>query len=403
MSPDTTVPGPAALDSAATAPAGPETAAVRDAALPDPASPNSAVPAGFTAEPLRIPSSLDDVAAAAFHEMTDLRNAVTRDTYRNDDFVLPAEVLLPGYEPSGYERRDGRLIREHGRLMGRVLFDFPLTEDVEMAKMMLEIHPDARGRGLGAAAYEVGELAVRDAGRSEIRTWVVHREVAGPRIPSPSGVGDIPALDPAAQMLLRRGFELGQVERMSVLELGVEHDDALRGLRDGAREVAGADYRCVSWSYPTPDEFIDGYAVLKARMSTDAPQGDLAEEEQVWDAKRVREELEATAIARGDSVLVGAVQHVPTGELVAFSELQRMDDGTRRADQEDTLVVREHRGNRLGTLVKAENLLAWRELHPDVERVYTYNAEENRPMLNVNEALGFRPFVSEGAWRKVLV
>lgn len=361
-----------------------------------------AAPDGFTAEPLLIPMSLDAPSAEAFHEMTALRNVVSRDTYRNEDFVFPSEVLLPGYKPSEYERREGRLIREHGRLIGRVLFDLPITEDVHMAKMMLEIHPDARGRGFGAAAYEVGERAVREAGRSEIRAWVVHREVDGPRIPSPTGVGDIPALDPAAQMLLRRGFELGQVERMSVLELGGQHDAALEALRSESREAAGGDYRYVSWAYPTPDEYVDGYAKLKARMSTDAPQGDLAEDEQQWDAKRVRDELEGTAIARGDVVLVGAIQHVPSGELVAFTELQRLADGTKRADQEDTLVLKEHRGNRLGMLVKAENLLAWRQLSPDTERVYTYNAEENRPMLGVNEALGFRPFVSEGAWRKVL-
>lgn len=361
-----------------------------------------AAPDGFTAEPLLIPMSLDAPSAEAFHEMTALRNVVSRDTYRNEDFVFPSEVLLPGYKPSEYERREGRLIREHGRLIGRVLFDLPITEDVHMAKMMLEIHPDARGRGFGAAAYEVGERAVRAAGRSEIRAWVVHREVDGPRIPSPTGVGDIPALDPAAQMLLRRGFELGQVERMSVLELGGQHDAALEALRSESREAAGGDYRYVSWAYPTPDEYVDGYAKLKARMSTDAPQGDLAEDEQQWDAKRVRDELEGTAIARGDVVLVGAIQHVPSGELVAFTELQRLADGTKRADQEDTLVLKEHRGNRLGMLVKAENLLAWRQLSPDTERVYTYNAEENRPMLGVNEALGFRPFVSEGAWRKVL-
>ena len=361
-----------------------------------------AAPDGFTAEPLLIPMSLDAPSAEAFHEMTALRNVVSRDTYRNEDFVFPSEVLLPGYKPSEYERREGRLIREHGRLIGRVLFDLPITEDVHMAKMMLEIHPDARGRGFGAAAYEVRERAVREAGRSEIRAWVVHREVDGPRIPSPTGVGDIPALDPAAQMLLRRGFELGQVERMSVLELGGQHDAALEALRSESREAAGGDYRYVSWAYPTPDEYVDGYAKLKARMSTDAPQGDLAEDEQQWDAKRVRDELEGTAIARGDVVLVGAIQHVPSGELVAFTELQRLADGTKRADQEDTLVLKEHRGNRLGMLVKAENLLAWRQLSPDTERVYTYNAEENRPMLGVNEALGFRPFVSEGAWRKVL-
>ncbi|WP_424467925.1 GNAT family N-acetyltransferase [Pseudoclavibacter helvolus] len=361
-----------------------------------------ATPAGFTAEPLTIPTSLGDDSAEPFRQMTELRNAVARDTYRGNDFVLPAEVLLPGFAPSEYERRDGRLIREHGHLVGRVLFDFPLTEDLEMAKMMLEIHPDARGRGLGAAAYDVGERVVRDAGRTDIRMWVVHREVEGPRIPSPTGVGDVPALDPAAQMLVQRGFELGQVERMSVLELGGAHDDELRALRDEARAIAGGDYRYVSWSYPTPDEYVDGYARLKARMSTDAPQGELVEDEQEWDAKRVRDELEATSIARGDQVLVGAIEHVPSGELVAFTELQRLDDGTRRADQEDTLVLREHRGHRLGLLVKAENLLAWREVSPETERVYTYNAEENRPMLNVNEALGFRVFLSEGAWRKVL-
>ena len=54
-------------------------------------------PDGFTAEPLPIPASLDDASAGPFHEMTALRNAVARDTYASDDFVLPAEVLLPGY------------------------------------------------------------------------------------------------------------------------------------------------------------------------------------------------------------------------------------------------------------------------------------------------------------------
>ena len=119
-----------------------------------------------------------------------------------------------------------------------------------------------------------------------------------------------------------------------------------------------------------------------------------------WDVERVREH-DARIAESGRTLLTAAAEHVPTGSLVAFSELV-LSDGKPLATQEDTLVLKEHRGHKLGTLVKCAGLLSWRDVAPASARVITYNAEENRPMLDINEAIGFAPIAYVGAWKKVL-
>jgi hypothetical protein len=53
-------------------------------------------------------------------------------------------------------------------------------------------------------------------------------------------------------------------------------------------------------------------------------------------------------------------------------------------------------------LVKAGNLQQLRRYRPEAGVVVTFNAEENRPMLQVNEDLGFVPAGYFGDWKKVL-
>ena len=148
-------------------------------------------------------------------------------------------------------------------------------------------------------------------------------------------------------------------------------------------------------------EYVDGYAWMKSRMVTDAPSAGLEFDEETWDAARIAEH-DSKYTDSGRTIQVTAAQHIATGELCAFNELVVGKDRTEASHQEDTLVLKEHRGHKLGTLVKCAGLLSWRDIAPDSPRVITYNAEENRPMLDINEAIGFVPISYEGAWKKVL-
>ena len=140
---------------------------------------------------------------------------------------------------------------------------------------------------------------------------------------------------------------------------------------------------------------------MKSRMSTDTPMGALEFDEETWDAARVAEH-DAKYLQGGVTVQVTAAQHIATGEMCGFNELTIVTDMTAATHQEDTLVLSDHRGHKLGLLVKCAGLLSWREVAPDSPRVLTYNAEENRPMLDINEAIGFLPRAYIGAWKKVL-
>jgi hypothetical protein len=56
-----------------------------------------------------------------------------------------------------------------------------------------------------------------------------------------------------------------------------------------------------------------------------------------------------------------------------------------------------------GLALKIANLRALRAELPAVERISTWNAQENGPMLRVNRDLGFEVVGSDTEWQKRLV
>jgi len=290
------------------------------------------------------------------------------------------------------------VIRLGDEVIGRAGLDLPQIDGSKIGYWIVEILREHHSQGIGTAAYEMIEHAARDHGRTVLQSWAAHPEAEGPRLAAPTGFGEIPD-DHAARWYRRLGYRLEQIERRSDFDLTADtaHLDAMLA----AAERAAAGYHVVQWTLPTPAEHADGYGWVKSRMSTDAPAGALEFDEETWDAARIAQH-DQRYLDGGQLMLVTVAVDDATGTVVAFNELVLPSDPTRPTGQEDTLVLKEHRGHRLGTLVKCAGIRAWRGIAPLSPKIITYNAEENRPMLDINEAIGFVPVMYEGAWKKVL-
>lgn len=330
-----------------------------------------------------------------YNEMT--RRAFTH-LLGDDDLVDSAAALAVAYASQTVRRKALVIALDGDDVVGGTYLRMPLKDNTHVAEGDFEVDPRSDPAVVIPALWSGMQEVLRAEGRSTVQVWSSHRadpdvEHLTPR----TGVGRLPR-DRSADTLRELGMVLEQVERHSVLEVAPALDVAEDAV-PAAREVAGTAYRTLSWAGPTPEEHLDGMAALMARMSTDAPSGELDLDPEVWDAARVAERDRATT-AMGRLSLTTAAQHVGTGELVAYTVIDTPRDKPRVSYQEDTLVRADHRGHRLGMLVKALNLLALREHAPAVQRVHTWNAGENAHMLAINVALGFRERSAVGGWQR---
>jgi len=125
------------------------------------------------------------------------------------------------------------------------------------------------------------------------------------------------------------------------------------------------------------------------------------EQDMVFDGGILRAAEEVT-MAQGRRTVVTAVEHLGTGALVGLTTISVLAHRPDVVFQDDTLVLQEHRGNKLGLLIKVSNMERLTEQFPDARVIYTWNAPENRYLLTVNKQLGFTTAGVTGIWEKEL-
>ena len=194
------------------------------------------------------------------------------------------------------------------------------------------------------------------------------------------------------------GAKAGLVEVQRVLELGRLEQGKLARLR-GPAELAAAGYSLESWAGPIPEDFIEQMAALYNAMG-DAPRDpEIAHAE--WDAQRIREGVNDMRPRYGLHSYTVVARHDDTGELAALSEMAVDPANPGWGFQMNTVVIRKHRGHRLGLLAKIAMMELLATTEPQLERISTWNAESNEHMIAINEAMGYAVFGPPTTWSRL--
>jgi GNAT superfamily N-acetyltransferase len=330
----------------------------------------------------------DPTDEAAFRAWYETFNVCQRHTWPDDPGWQFGEMRARALDPGKAWRLEHRALRDDaGDVVAVSRLELSLLDNLHLAGVTtVSVRPDHRRRGYGTALLrDAEELAAADG-----RTLVVVN------VDEPIRSDDE---SPSRAFALRHGYSRAQLDLRR--DLAVPVDEERLAALEAACAPHAAGYRFVAWRDRVPEEYLADRVLLARRMSTDAPQGDLTLEEESWDGARVRD-AEALLIRQGRTFLAVGAVHEETGRMVAFTELGIPLAVPQRAYQWDTLVLKEHRGRRLGILAKLANLRALAAASPATTLVSTWNADDNAPMIAVNEALGCVVAGTFSSWQKQL-
>jgi ADP-ribose pyrophosphatase YjhB (NUDIX family)/GNAT superfamily N-acetyltransferase len=286
-------------------------------------------------------------------------------------------ALTVGRETLGYSLRHPSPVKqripvaafEDDRVLGAMLFEYRRTDNLDTVEVEIDVPPAHRRRGIGTALWQ----------------WAVTRAAQLGRTIFQAELGVVAEPWPGALFAARLGFTVEHVEEHLVVDLPF---DALRleELRESVGRLEG--YRLTSWAGICPPEHQQAYADLHTAMDQDVPTGGMTREAVPWTVDKLQ--ASEQRIDRNYLALV-TLAHTLAGEPAGYTLIYLPRANTEHAQQDDTLVLRDHRGHRLGAHLKLANLAQLAEHRSTQRLLHTWTALSNGPMRKINQAFGFRP------------
>jgi len=257
--------------------------------------------------------------------------------------------------------------------LGRIEYD--LKQNTDKAYLNVQVLPGWRRLGLGR------RLAGRLAQEALALGRTVYTAATSTRTP---------AARPFAGAL---GARAALPMRVSELQLP-KLDHFL--LHAWVTRPDGDPYRLRRYELVPPEDLARVAKVYDV-MNT-APRGEMDFDDWLTTPESVEKRQQGFA-AIGGRTLLYVVEHVPSGDFVAFSQVGWTPDRAALVQQWGTGVRPDHQGRGLGKWAKAAVLLDLPAHNPQATRIRTGNADENAAMLGINVALGFEPTFNRTEWQ----
>ncbi|MBA3781672.1 MAG: GNAT family N-acetyltransferase [Nocardioides sp.] len=282
-------------------------------------------------------------------------------------------LLKDAQSPGRYYRRRLLAARDGDVTVATAEIGGSVEDNTHLADLEINVLPDRRREGIGRAVYDDAMRRCAEQGRTT---------VCG-ELHVPMGTEPVAA----APYAFATAMGLAEVHAEDHLVLPLPVDDGHVAVLRTAAEAKAAEYEIITWGDVCPDDYIEAFCAMRTRMDSDVPIGEVDYQPVVYTVERLRTSEERVAKLYGS--VVSAARRRRDGVFAGYSQVY-VPHGEVDVLQDDTHVMPDHRGRRLGTLLKLATLGVLTEEYPASTSIHTWTDPDNHAMQRTNRDFGFR-------------